>query len=455
MKSFKSTWIFLTLVIVVVGLAFYQYKKDQKDEKSSTEKAMLINEADRDIVEVKITSNNSVLELKRDQDQWKIVKPIEDLADESAASSFASSFANQKVQETEKSGPAVDWKQYGFDSDKTKQIDLKSVTGKDYHLTVSGKNAFDGRYYIRMNDKLLLGEIAWASILAREQSTLRDKRLLRDSAEPSEVVIQSKGNKLKLTRVDGKWTGPANLKLDREKIDYYIGEILEAVADGVVDKRSGSSKQAEIVVVQKDKPTKLIFYSRKSAATQNPNAPQNIFDYFVEVEGRPVIYRLNKSEHEKLVTDENALRDKKWPFAFPLEQVAEVSVKMTGVDFKIKKSGDDWLLENPTPEQELDKNRLPTFFEKIKNMEAEEFIPSRFAKGFNPPRGKIIMKDSSGVEVFSFEFGDEFSKGKDTVPMLYTKSNLTKEIMAVKTGAVSAIPMPVVNKTKTVEGEKK
>ncbi len=455
MKSFKSTWIFSGLVVAIVGLAVYQYMKDQKEEKSQTEKTMLIKDEDKNLVDIRIQSKDSVLHLSRDDKNWKVVEPVQDLADESAAASYAESFTTQKMQETEKSGPQVDWKQYGFDDEKTKKIDLKAANGHEYHIQVSGRNAFDGRFYIRVGDKLLLGENTWASILARESSTLRDKSILRNHEEPSEVLIQNGSEKLKLVRVEEKWTGPAELKLDADKINLYVGELLEGLADGVVTDRTGSSKLSEITVTQAGKPTKITIFRRKSAAAQNPNGPQALFDYFVEVSDRPIIYRLNRSSFGKLNATVDTLRNRTWPFHFPLEQVVEVEVKTADNEATFKKEGSDWKLVSKNPNQQLDPNRLPTFFEKIKTLEADEFLPASKVKGLKPAKNKIVMKNAAGADVFSFAWGDEYSNGKDSIPTYYAQTNLSKEYLGVKTGAVKAIPIPVVAINKKEEGEKK
>ncbi len=455
MKSFKSTWIFLGLVVAVVGLAVYQYLKDQKEEKSQTEKTMLIKDEDKDLVDIRIQSKDSVLHLSRDEKNWKVIEPVKDLADDSATASFAEAFTTQKMQETEKSGPQVDWKQYGFEDEKTKQIHLKASNGHEYQIQVSGRNAFDGRFYVRVGDRLLLGENTWASILARESSTLRDKSILRNHEEPTEVMIQNGPEKLKLVRIDGKWTGPEQLKLDSEKINQYVGELLEGLADGIVTERPGSSPLSQITVTQAGQQTKITIFSRKSAAALNPNAPQNLFDYFVEVSDRPIIYRLNRSTFGKLNATVDTLRNRTWPFHFPLEQVTEVEVKTVDHEAIFKKEGSDWKLVSQNPNQQLDPNRLPTFFEKIKNLEADEFVTANKVKGLKPAKNKIVMKNAAGSEVFSLVWGDEYSKGKDSVPMFYAQTNLSKEYMGVKSGAIKAIPIPVVANLKKEEGEKK
>jgi len=449
-KSFKSTWIFFGIVLAVVGLAIYQYEKDKNDTEEKTAQSMLIAEPDRDLTEIQIVSKDREILLKKEGNVWRLLKPIEDLADESNATSFAESFGEQKIQQTEK--PEADWKQYGFEDSGTKSINLKSANGKSYQFTISGRNAFDGRFYIRLNDKLLLGETTWASILSRDPSSLRDRRLLRDPAAVTGLEIRKGKENLKVTKVDEKWQWQANLKLDMEKIQRFIGDLPETVTDGVTNNRDKSSKTAEILVTQGDKKTKIQFFSRKVESAKVAQGLQGQ-EYFVEASDRPFIYRVNKNVYDKLTSVEENLRDRKWPFNFPLEQVSEVEVKAPEYTVKIKKKNDDWLLENMDPNMELDKNRLPTFFEKIKSMEADEFIAAKNVKGLKPEKNKIIMRNSSGQELFSFVWGDEFSKSKDAIPMFYAKSSLAKEYLGVKTGHVKAIPTLVT--MKKPEGEKK
>lgn len=396
MKNFKSTWIFFGIVALVVGLAIFQNERDKREDTAQADKTQLLADADKDLVEVRIRAKNRELLLKKEDGSWKLIKPVEDLADQMAATSFADSFGEQKIQQTEKSGPEVDWKQYGFEEDGAKQVDLKSSNGKDHHFLVSGRNAFDGRYFIRQGDKLILGETSWASVLARDPKTLRDRKILRSDAPITGIEIQNAKSKIKLSKVDEKWRGPANAKLDPEKIERYIGDWPETVTDGVADNRDKSSKMGEILVNQGNKTTKVTFFGRKLEATTKTaqGVPGQAFEYFVEVSDRPAVYRLNKNVYDKLTSVDETLRDRKWPFDFQLEQVAQVDVQTPEYKYSIKKVDEDWTLMSDDPKLELDKNRLPTFFEKIKNMEADEFVPAKDVKGLGHKKNQIVMKDS-------------------------------------------------------------
>src|SRR5205085_1227186 len=80
----------------------------------------------------------------------------------------------------------VNWAEFGLQPPGT-TIEVKAA-GKTETLQISSKNAFDGSFYVRRGDELLLGGHGIAQIANRDPSSFRSKRLWRETSAKIESV---------------------------------------------------------------------------------------------------------------------------------------------------------------------------------------------------------------------------------------------------------------------------
>jgi hypothetical protein len=151
---------------------------------------------------------------------------------------------------------------------------------------------------------------------------------------------------------------------------------------------------------------------------------------------------------EKIDRAQEYFRDRSEPFRFALEQAARLRIETPATKLEIEKEGSNWKLAQPEAGKELDLDRLQDFYSKLKTMEADEFFgPKAAAKGLSPAKNMIAILDNQNKEIFKMIWGDEFKKDKTSVPLYYTKTSQTKDVLGVKTGSIMALPIQSLLKT--------
>jgi uncharacterized protein DUF4340 len=239
---------------------------------------------------VKIVNEGGGYELEKKESEWNIKSPVNGPADENTVSSLLADITGAKAAEVV-SESVDDPAKYGLDKPKISITARLSAGGE---RTVSIGSKVDENYYAKVSDQpqLIKVDTLFYEKLNTKLVSLRSKQFVKlNRDELTKVYIKNSNVTLVAEKKDDKWkvTEPADKK-DKEASTFKIFTPLETQATEVLDKPSGAvaAKIAKPAVEVRltDKNGKTTILKISSADGEN---------VYVKVEGRPEIYRVEKS----------------------------------------------------------------------------------------------------------------------------------------------------------------
>jgi hypothetical protein len=239
---------------------------------------------------VKIVNESGSYELEKKESEWNIKSPVAGPADESEVSSMLADITGAKATEIV-SENVDDPAKYGLDKSKI-SITARLTTGGERTVAIGSK--VDENYYAKVSDRpqLLKIDTLLHNKLNTKLASLRSKQFVKlDRDELTKVYIKNSNVTLVAEKKGDKWmvVEPA-AKKDKEASTFKIFTPLETRATDVLDKPSGAiaAKIAKPAVEVRltDKNGKTTILRISSADGEN---------VYVKVEGRPEIYKVEKS----------------------------------------------------------------------------------------------------------------------------------------------------------------
>jgi hypothetical protein len=410
MKSFRATWVFIAVVVGLAGWTFYEYKHASEDLDRDQGERQAFTFKREDLDTLRMTAAGQTAELTRSGDAWKIVKPVDDMAESSAVEGFLYQLLalKLKVFRDDDGSKAADWAKYGLQPPKA-TIEIGSK-GKMQSLAISTKNAFDGSFYVRLGDELLLGDPGLAQIADRPGSSFRSRRLWRDDdANVEHATVELEKEKYTLVKEKDGWAlqPKPSFPLNKDKIGAFIEKIQDFLPSEIVKEGIDDSDKSQYLL---KKPFEVITFDYKNKAGKDTQWTLTIGqsrgdEYFVYTNLRPTIYKATKAAAEKLHMPPAAFRDGRTPFQFPVEQAREVRVHMDKFSHTFKKNDSGWALADAdNKDLELEQEKLVQLFQNIRNLDALEFAAA--GQGIKGPPQIEILGDK-GI-LFTLAWGDEY-----------------------------------------------
>ncbi len=459
MKSFRSTGILSFFVVVLAVYTVWEYKKaNREDGFSDAQEVKLLRFANDDVQQISLKHPDESIVLLKDGADWKMKSPIADDAETSAVDAFLYSLQIQKgkIFRGEEESKSINWAEFGLEPAGT-VIELKGSKNTET-VSVSSKNAYDGSFYVRVGDRLLLGDRGLAQIVSRDAKALRARRLWRATGAQIERIdaqfnSENLKEKFQVSKNGDKWTldPQPSYAVDNTRIESWIESIQALLPSEIVGEDTAPEGKSNDLLV---KPASVITFHLKkvdgAVGDWTLTAGQDkAGETYMFTNQRPTIYKTASSAFQSLRVGRDYFRDGKIAFKFPVEQVTEVEILTAKLKAKIKKDGSNWKSEDS--KTELDQDKLVELIHGLSGLEAQEFIPIGQAKGFAPDQ-RIVIRGNKGQVLLDFQWGAQY-KGlrpfNKNMTFRFAKTNLEKEAMGLDaTKLASLIDPQLVKKNK-------
>ena len=212
MRGLRST---LILLVVAVGLGAYIYFVERHRAPAPEEEPneQLFDFEAEVVSELQVTSGDgTVTELTRDGDSWQVVSPVQTTADDTTASSIASSLASLEVRrviaggEEDPDGP-VDLEPFGLDNPSL-DVGFAAAGAETRHLLIGDQTPTGSDRYAKLSDSNRVFLIASYLNFTFDKTTfdLRDKTILdfeRDDVDVLSITMENRV--IRLTKDGDDW----------------------------------------------------------------------------------------------------------------------------------------------------------------------------------------------------------------------------------------------------------
>ena len=453
MKSFRSTGLMLLIVGALAGYTLWDYRKAMKNEGVDVEQeTKLFSLASDDVLAINVQQKEALIQLKRDGALWQMLKPVADEADGSAVEAFLYSTLIQKGKFFRGADEAksTNWSEYGLEPPgATIEVKTAQVTET---LQVSSKNAFDGSYYVRRGDELLLGDRGLAQLVGRAPNSLRQRRLWRDTEstiERADIEVDYENIKEKFAIVlkGEKWElepKPA-FAYDSEKVAGWLVLLERLTAQEVASDLGADSVEQKKEFLLTRPSVRATLHLKKT----NGESDRWIFtagqdraeDAFAMASTRPTVYKVPAQNLKPFRVSASYFRDGKKPFRFPLEQAQQIEAYSDGKLHKFTKDGSVWKTDGEA--SEIHSDRLVGLVESIHRLEAIEFLPAHTGKGFKPDQ-RVVIRDLNGTVLLELSWGAPYpssNKMNKGMSFRFAKTNLEKDEMGVSVAAINSLSL--------------
>lgn len=334
-RAFPTTGIFIALVMAFAAWTYFSEYKGLEKKTAEKEKTSAV----LPFTNSKVTSfllkdfdkeapfNETFV--RKDGEQWKLEKPLTDLADPMAVDSFLTSLATQKIKEIVVEAPDIAWATFGLDKPQLEALfnvneDGKATTRK---ISIGATPAFDGSVYGRIGDenRVVLFESTVEAILMKESRDFRDKRFfpLEKHPEFSKADFKVNGRRLSFEKKDGSWMiagSPASAAAGEWPVDSKKVQTWVETVSGLRAYDIWAEDKSDPIVIRGRRLNQPAFEatlkSDKGEVYTAAVAPLGKEEAVAAATGsaRPLVFSLNKNVIESLLKSLDDVRDLKFPF---------------------------------------------------------------------------------------------------------------------------------------------
>jgi hypothetical protein len=403
----KGLLIAVVFLAVLGGVTWWSNKKEADKAKTPVDTSVkLLSIPDDQFQEIKITKvTGELLNLKRENGNWRMTAPQPLPADQDAAGSMVSALANLNADKVvdEK---AADLKAYGLDR-PTLDVQIVRKDGKTDHLLIGDDTLNGSGAYAKLANAakvVTVGSFTKTS-LDKRPDDLRDKRLLTfDSDKLSRVELTAKGPAIEFGKNgQNEWqiVKPRPLRADGSAVDGLVSKLKDAkmdLSETEAAKKFAAAGKVATVTVTDAGGTQSIEVRR--------DKDKNVFARSSAVEG---LYKVNTDLADVLEKSVDDFRNKKL-FDFGFSDPSKVEVQGKGYI----KVGDKWTANGKT----MDNLSVQTLIDKLRDLAATKFAE----KGGGEPIVVASVVSSGGKrneKVSISKQGTQYFAQRDGEPSIY------------------------------------
>jgi len=420
----KKTLLFLLILLILVGILYYdKLKISEKTKKVELEKR-IIPIPQEDINRIVIKNNEMQAELKKENNDWKLIKPISTKADNETVSSILSTIMNGTREKT-LDNVSEKLSEFGV-SDNSNYIEFGSdKTDLPMKLMFGNQTPVPFEVYGRLNNEksVFVVDESIKNLANKNLYDLRDKTIIAIVPEDVKTMtlISSAGEIVcEQEEKDKVWkiTKPAEYQGDGTKIEDIIRKINSSKIKKFVDSEEESKESTEAKSKEKeidlskyglDKPLATVELVKNDSSQHKlllGNIDEKTKNYYAKTGASNQIFEVEESLVTELSASLTKLRDKTL-FDFNVENVDRLVIKSAKGLIDATKNEDKWLLTSLENKEARD-YKISDIISEIKGLKVEEFTN----KKLNEIENSGLDSPSITIQVFISASGDEKTKEK-------------------------------------------
>ena len=417
----------------MAGFAFYQYKKSEKEKITEEKEALVFSEIQpSEVQSISVSQEEGSIYLIRKEQGWWMESPVKDLADRESVETWLDTLFTEKIKVIKETG--VDWAEYDLQN-PIRSLEISMKSDEKFKLSISKYSAFDGSFYIRRGEQLLLGETSWAGIARKKEKDFRSYKLINIDLHPTALHYESESFSAYLSWHNYNWSWKKehkgkNFPLSKSQLESYWSSLSNIYFEKEVYPNTEKLRK-KYKLISPDIQLGMEFEKNKKWSVQV--SPEVDGKFYALVSTRDYIFVLNEDQREKILLAEKKFRDHSYPFLFKEDQVQFIEINGYGVDIQMKKDKEKWEQLSSGNKETINRKELDNVLRRIRALSAEEYFdPKKSFKSI----AHLVLKNKEGDTLLKLESSDPFKlqKGDDTKKneMVYIRSSLSQELMALR-----------------------
>ena len=232
-SSLRIRLFFLCIAGLLAAFAIFEHQRSKEKQEAQKQEALIFKKGIRaGLIKLSLVKQDgSQFILEKINQTWKLIQPVNDLASSSAVEGMLDELFNEEAQVLSEEN--VKWSDYDLDPPFSTLI-LYSAD-KQWDIKISGESSFDGKFYIKKDQKLLLASSKWSRLSRPWTDTYRSRTLYSQKKNISQLYYKKQNENYKLIRKDGKWqwdsTSPLSQKAVEDFIDLLKGNMISAFSN--------------------------------------------------------------------------------------------------------------------------------------------------------------------------------------------------------------------------------
>ena len=440
----KTTFI-VAIVTVALGGYIYLYEREPIEESDSErEKVFDVESADIEEIEI-VRAEGEGLKLKKDNESWMIVSPIEARADTNEVETLTGNIVDLESERVVAEG-AIQLEDFGLAEPelevhyKTGQAD--SLTGLLFgDETPTGTNRYAK---LAGQDKVFVISSYLKSNFDKKAWNLRDKKILHFNRDDVErLIIGRPDGELVLAKASGdQWNvaSPGFCRADRYKVSSLVSRFETAKMEEIVAESADN-----LMTYGLAPPIYQVHIELKGGPSAKLLVGHEIEGrYYARSAGRDLVYLIESSLVDDIQKGASAYRSTRL-FEYATYKVDKFQIASAGeptrVIEKTKDAEDDegiWV-ETAPQTRDLDRSRVEDLLYKMNGTDAQDFAAESPSELDLEPYGLLSPAFTITVWVEDSESGEELTVGKPEGEWVYARRKGDEPVLQLNASDWEAI----------------
>jgi len=411
---FRNT---LILLLVLVGLAAYVYFVEYPAAEREGKKKTLFEFSTDDVTALTLSYSDREIALKKVDGQWRLERPLQADADETAVKNLLRTIAECEVKKTVEE-ESSDLSKFGLDNPATRvRVALKDRELPEIRVGKTTPVGYSA--YIQRADekKVLLTTGGFRTAVDKQVKDLRDKTVLQiaEESDVNKIRLEGEGRVVALEKKDGQWrlVEPIEAPADAATVRSFLATLrsLRAVDfpdDNPADlARYGIDSPRRVVTVWQGKEN-----DQRQLLLGKENEQKQLF---VKAGNRPNVYAVSDWVYRDLDKSPTDFRDKT-VLAFEKDKARSIEVRRSdGSSFKlVRTDGDQWTVENPPGK--VAQTRVNYFVTDLHDLKGYDIAAEGSldwkSLGLDPPALAITVRGEGDAEIGTAWIGQREREGR-------------------------------------------
>jgi hypothetical protein len=429
----KGTWIFLGVVVLLIGFTVWDVQQDKKQQDKKQQDSYLVPHQGDHVQKISIERPDETVEMEKSVDGWKLTKPLQDWADNGAVQDFIFMLTSAKSEKVLSQDSAVDPTLYGL-APPAGTIRITLQNGEQVAWEVGQNKSHEGDTYLRKpgQKEVILAKSDWSDWIVKKPFDFRDRRLFRGRISGvMKIDIKTTGENIHLEKKDNKWQTPG-LSIDQNRVQEFLNELNQADATEIISEKEVPAATKEKYIGKVPKYEVALNSGEKNWKAQINDIQTNVYALVSD----PVfLFKMEPAFIKKIkYLKPSTFRDKKEPFDFNKDAVKKIEFQT-----KLK-----------TQTFEAQDNSMAGLMDKLKMLKILDFAKS--SAGLN---NKIILKDQADKIIFELAWGEpqklKFDDSDKNVVL--AKSSLSKDSFFLEQSEIEKLNLQQIIKEKAEKKE--